>query len=258
MQNARKSRTSSFQIYDCTTWGGALHFHDLIEVLILQEGEAEVWLDRTPKVLKTGEVAIALSFEAHHFRALREPCRATLMRIPPSLCEDFVQSIQHKKARNHFVRDTTAVQKIQFAADQLQSGTLNDIERIGYIHIVLGTVLNQLEFDDATEQTEQSLPAKLLAYIDAHYRDELSVGQIAQALGYSANHVSKCFHSCFHISVGRYINALRLKNAVLLLSKGEQNVSACAMDSGFGSLRTFYRAFEQEFGCSPRAYLQRE
>ena len=29
-------------------------------------------------------------------------------------------------------------------------------------------------------------------------------------------------------------------------------------ESGFGSLRTFYRVFAEEFGCSPREYLRRE
>jgi len=251
----RKS-SDRFEIYECTSWGGPLHFHAQIEVLILEEGEAEVWLDHTPKILKQNEIAVSFSFDAHRFRALCEPCRATLMRIPPSLCEDFIHAIQHKSARNHFIRDPEAVQKIRNAAAELRFGALNGIEQIGYIHIVLGTVLKQLEFDAAGENTEQTLPAKLLSYVDAHYREDLSVETIAQALGYSANHVSKCFRTCFHTPISRYINTLRLKKAVLLLQKREQNVSQCALESGFGSVRTFYRLFTEEFGCSPREFLQ--
>jgi AraC-like DNA-binding protein len=32
-------------------------------------------------------------------------------------------------------------------------------------------------------------------------------------------------------------------------------VTAAALESGFQSLRSFYRAFQAEFGCTPREYL---
>ena len=35
----------------------------------------------------------------------------------------------------------------------------------------------------------------------------------------------------------------------------DKSITECAFESGFQSLRTFYRAFEAEFGCSPRTFL---
>jgi AraC-like DNA-binding protein len=47
---------------------------------------------------------------------------------------------------------------------------------------------------------------------------------------------------------------LRLREAVLLLKKGEYGVTKCALESGFGSTRSFYRAFHEEFGVTPKEY----
>jgi AraC-like DNA-binding protein len=55
----------------------------------------------------------------------------------------------------------------------------------------------------------------------------------------------------------RYVNVVRLKNAVLLMRQKKQTVTQIAMDCGFSSTRTFYRAFRQEFGCSPKDYKEK-
>jgi AraC-like DNA-binding protein len=42
----------------------------------------------------------------------------------------------------------------------------------------------------------------------------------------------------------------------MLMREKRMSITDCAMESGFGSLRTFYRVFEEEFGCSPHEYLK--
>ncbi|MBQ7089957.1 MAG: helix-turn-helix transcriptional regulator, partial [Clostridia bacterium] len=34
----------------------------------------------------------------------------------------------------------------------------------------------------------------------------------------------------------------------------QNSIMDCAFESGFSSVRTFYRAFAAEFGCSPKEY----
>ena len=64
------------------------------------------------------------------------------------------------------------------------------------------------------------------------------------------------FRSAFGIGIGRYISTVRLKNALLLLEDKCSSVTEIALECGFGSIRTFYRAFEREFGCSPSEYIK--
>jgi AraC-like DNA-binding protein len=64
------------------------------------------------------------------------------------------------------------------------------------------------------------------------------------------------FRSAFGISFVEYLTMLRLREAILLLRSGKKSVTECAMESGFGSMRSFYRAFSEEFGVTPKEYLK--
>ena len=47
---------------------------------------------------------------------------------------------------------------------------------------------------------------------------------------------------------------VRLKNALMLMHEGKHTLTYCALESGFNSVRTFYRAFSEEFDCTPKEY----
>ena len=69
--------------------------------------------------------------------------------------------------------------------------------------------------------------------------------------------ISKYFKSNLDIGLIRYINILRLKNAIKLMLTKQYNITQCAMESGFNTLRTFYRVFSEEFSCTPKEYLKK-
>ena len=96
---------------------------------------------------------------------------------------------------------------------------------------------------------------EVLRYV---YEDGYSVEQIARAMGYSSNYLAERFRSNFHIGISHYINTVRLKNALTLMRENKHTITECALESGFSSLRTFYRVFTQELGCTPKEYLKTE
>lgn len=238
--------------------GGSLHFHSHIEILLMRTGVAEVWIDGARETVYANELALVPSYEAHHFRSVSDRVDCTDLFIPTFLCPDFVEAMRHKRVRSHVIRDAQAMARILDAAEALSSGSLNAIEQTGYIHVVLGTILKHLALKESDAPEEPALPERLLFYINEHYKEDITPTTIAQALGYSANHLAKSFRACFHVGIGRYVNTLRLKNAILLLREKRASITDCALESGFGSLRTFYRVFEEEFGCAPRDYLKQE
>ena len=96
--------------------------------------------------------------------------------------------------------------------------------------------------------------SRILLYINEHYTNPLTLASIAAELGYNASYLSRCFKNFFHIGINRYITLMRLRKAVLLMQK-KKNIATCAYESGFNSVRTFYRAFWDEFQCTPKEYL---
>jgi AraC-like DNA-binding protein len=52
-----------------------------------------------------------------------------------------------------------------------------------------------------------------------------------------------------------YINGLRCRHALELLREKNTTITDIALASGFDSTRTFYRAFQRCFGCTPNESL---
>ena len=80
---------------------------------------------------------------------------------------------------------------------------------------------------------------------------------MATEFGYSKSYLSRFFKSSFGIGINRYISTIRLKNAIELMHEKKHSITYCALESGFGSMRTFYRDFLTEFGVSPKEYIQK-
>lgn len=237
--------------------GSTFHFHSLVEIMQVKRGKIEALVGERREVLSEGEIAIALSYEPHSFHGVVDSL-ADFLFIPTFLCEDFIKMTQNKRVSAPFIRDKKTAEKISRAISELHRKEINKIEIKGYIYVILGAIFEKLEFDSGAENIDTSLNSKLLSYINENYKSNINLQRIAVALGYNPSYISKHFRSCFGISINRYITTVRLKNAVMLIHSREGSVTDAALESGFPSLRTFYRAFEAEFKCSPREYLKRE
>jgi transcriptional regulator GlxA family with amidase domain len=59
------------------------------------------------------------------------------------------------------------------------------------------------------------------------------------------------------MTVGQYVESVRLEAARALLEAGTDPVDAVAGQAGFGSAESMRRAFQQALGISPTAYRAR-
>ena len=254
----RREQIRRLHIERYTQLRGQFHFHSHIELMLIEEGSATAWIGDTSESLYAGEIAIVPSYATHQFHAEQDTVKCTDLFIPTFLCPDFMETVANKQAVHPFIRNPEATKKIREALQELEREDLNPIEQTGYLHVILGTVLRYISFENGGTDENTDLPAQLLLYVNEHFKEDLSTAQIARAMGYTSNYLSECFRSCFHIGINRYINTVRLKNALTLMHENRHTITECAMESGFSSLRTFYRVFTQELGCTPREYLKNE
>ena len=234
------------------------HFHSHIEIVLIHKGSAEVSVNGIPSILQSGELMMLPSYATHQFSAPQDTVDCTVLFVPTFLCHDFMEAIAGKQAQDLIVRDPEAVRMAQIALEKLEEGDLNDIEQTGYLHVILGTLLRHIPFEECKTPGAADLPTRLLFYINEHFKEDLTVDLLAKEMGYSRNYIAESFRASFHVGIARYLNTVRLKNALALLREGNVNITDCAMESGFSSLRTFYRVFSEELGCTPREYLKNE
>ena len=97
---------------------------------------------------------------------------------------------------------------------------------------------------------------KIVEYVNAHYKEDITQESVAKALFISRGHLSTIFRKYAFESMSDYVNKLRVKNANLLLSQGKSATEA-AHESGFQSVRTFNNVYKAVMGMTPMKYARK-
>ncbi len=93
-------------------------------------------------------------------------------------------------------------------------------------------------------------------YIYSNYQNEITRDSLADNVGLSPAYFGKQFKIYTGKKISDYINELRVQKAVELLTATDKSVIEIAFDSGFESLRTFYRAFYNTLGTTAIKYRE--
>ena len=92
---------------------------------------------------------------------------------------------------------------------------------------------------------------KLRRYVEEHYEDEISLGSAAEVACLEPRYFSHYFHSKVGICFSDWLSRFRVSKAMELMGTKDDLVLDIALDVGFGSLRTFERAFRKQTSLTP-------
>ena len=95
---------------------------------------------------------------------------------------------------------------------------------------------------------------RMQEYIEKHLCENISFADVAKASLFSPWYARRLFLEFTGVTPSEYIRKLRLKQSALKLRDEDVNILDVALDSGFGSVDGYQRAFRKEFGCNPSAY----
>jgi signal transduction histidine kinase/CheY-like chemotaxis protein/ABC-type sugar transport system substrate-binding protein len=102
----------------------------------------------------------------------------------------------------------------------------------------------------------QRIVLKAMAFIHAHYAEQVSRRDIAAHVGLSERHLDRCFRQEVGVTPITYLNRYRVRQAKALLEAGGRSITEVAMEVGFSSGGYFTRVFRQEVGVPPRTFLR--
>ncbi|MCB9138581.1 MAG: helix-turn-helix domain-containing protein [Caldilineaceae bacterium] len=107
---------------------------------------------------------------------------------------------------------------------------------------------------DELTRTSGPLVRATTDYIHAHFDHNISRAQLADAVGFSPNHVARTFREEVGLTPWQYLNRYRVAKAQHLLRTSETSVTDIATAVGFNSPAYFCRIFRRESGKSPHAF----
>jgi AraC family transcriptional regulator len=98
---------------------------------------------------------------------------------------------------------------------------------------------------------------RVLDYIDANLKNDISLEDLAAIAGYSVFHFARKFTAAMGIAPHRYISQVRMKIAMAELVRDKLPLAQIAFNAHFSSQASFTRAFHRATGMTPREYRRR-
>lgn len=165
---------------------------------------------------------------------------------------------QFKKTARELLRlgtqiDLKQVEEAYFATRVLSREQYESMVRLLAIFAGhLAACGNQLALQRAAPDSPAVSRARQI--IDEGYREELSLGEVAQRVNVSAGYFSMLFKKATGLNFVDYVARLRVEKAKNLLQNPRFRISEVAYEVGFQSLSQFNRTFRRIVGASPRGF----
>lgn len=107
----------------------------------------------------------------------------------------------------------------------------------------------------SASKDKNRLIRKAAEYIDAHYRENLTLNSLARLSSLTPNYFSSLFREVSGIKLWDYINSRRIEAAVQLLKNDNNlNIIEIAAQCGFNNTANFNKAFKKTLGTTPTEY----
>ncbi len=237
------------------------HFHSCVEITYVLEGKIDFILNGRGGTAGPRQVIAAPSYTVHCF-STPESSRSIVLTIPLDYVPSFRKLIERRTFSTLVWTDDEPESELLHGMEMLARLCSVDCRKPpelltkGYLYTVLGILTERLGLSENREGTDAFLARDILQYLDTHYRFDVTLETLAARFGYSKSRFSHLFHAYFGCGIPEYVNTLRCRSAALLLTQESASLTSAAMNSGFESMRTFYRCFKKSFGISPSEYLQ--
>lgn len=251
------------------------HWHTVMEISYVAEGELELQTIGGSFLLKKGEAVFINSGVLHGYHLLSDDaCEYYSLLFDSSFLagahgsiidQKYIYPIQQSQSVQTWPIRPGGFDEACMLKETTEIIELCRNEPYGY-EFRLRTLLGDFWCDllRATEELRANAPQKqlidmdrmktMILFIQEHYAERLSLDDIAAAADISARECTRCFQRSIGCSPMNYLNDYRLETAAEMLLTTADSVTEISENCGFSSVSYFGKAFREKMGCAPLAY----
>lgn len=233
-----------------------LHLHGEYELFYFLSGSAKYYVEGAIYPLKPNDIMLLKIAESH---ALLIDKSIPYERIVINFNGDaLVSNLKHKIIS--FLEDRPLGQQNRYSfSKQSKNSFFAHLDKICTTDdfdekkLYLTFVLNELrkQTPGNPDQNETDSVIEIISYINEHLFEDINLDKLSERFYLSKVHLTRKFKSYVGSTIWDYISTKRLIKARELLQTG-QKPTAVAEVCGFKDYSTFYRAYKQKYGISPK------
>lgn len=229
------------------------HFHRTAEIIFVLEGTATAICDGKSYQLKPGCILFIAPELVHKFVNSSDPYYSMIIQVDPNLVLGDV-SLTDQIPKTPLYEDPEqknigwdlmrAAIKRRYEIDQDMLMLLSSA--------VIKALLKVFPMRERDKSGKSIM--RILDYCQEHFREQITVAQMAKDLYLSQSYVSHSFRNVLGTTFPEYINTLRVNEAIRLLRSTDYSITEIAGLSGYSTTRNFYGAFVKHTGIAPSVY----
>lgn len=236
-----------------------MHIHnDSHEIFCFRSGDAGYSVEGNRYQLEHGDLMLMRKGEVHHLIVksdARYERSVINFDLPPELDPDgrLLAPFNNRSLGkyNHYRAAQFPDNHWLFYLEKIEA-TEDPRRKLCFLMPLLSDLADSFELLKHTDPlSEKDRAAGVIKYINHHLGDDLSLELLAGQFYLSKTHLNRIFKQSTGTTVWEYIVVKRLFMARELLTAG-QSPTQVFPQCGFQDYTTFYRAYKQHFGISPK------
>nr|WP_296961566.1 AraC family transcriptional regulator [uncultured Mediterraneibacter sp.] len=251
-----------------------LHWHSELEIIVIKKGSGIISVDFQKQTVTSGDIIFILPGRLHSIEQdgtnsmeyeniILQP--ELLITGEDDLCaERFIHPLMNNQLHTetffspslpYYAQLSECIRQLDFVCSLKKEGWQLAVKGCLFQFLFL-LITNRAVSENSSPVGEKSLEKMktILKYVEDHYKEHLTIEDMAELTFYSKSHFMKFFKS--HMGTGfiDYLNDYRLVMAERLLRSSDNSVLEIAVQNGFDNLSYFNRIFKRKYGTSPGKY----
>ncbi len=229
------------------------HLHNEIELVYVVKGSTVAYADRNVCEVSRGELYISFPNQIHYYASAEDSLFYVLI-VTPRLFYGKKELLSSNIPQNNSIK-----------LDREIDGYINTIvglskesdisEYTGYFNLLFSKLLKKLSLKPIATGEHSALQS-ILEFCSTHFSEDLSLDYVAENLHLSRYHISRLFSQKLELSFSDYVNMLRVRESCDLLRDPDKKIADISEEVGFGSIRTYNRAFKAIHKKTPAQYRE--
>ncbi len=237
------------------------HMHNEFEAIYIFDGQQNIMINETEHTLHKGDCAVIFPNTHHSYTRLYDvPKNNTsadyaMIFMPPDALYNMFPDVRGLHPENCVLRNENLNENVPLAFNKIfEESNINT--QIGWAYIIFSHTVPILAESCTSADVNLDLVTRLLSYIALNFRKSLTLDMLSDELGINKYYISRIFSQKIKVSFRTYIGMLRSNYAASMLKTTDAAMEHIGRESGFESLRSFYRVFRDTYGVSPSEYRE--
>lgn len=251
-----ENRPESLGFHITSHLGAQIHLHKELEVVYAFGGRTIAYADENSYCLNAGDLFITFPNQVHYYDTTRGGEYIVLIFSSEILC-GFSEKISKSIPDTNYISAAEIPQLAELfkmlssvikSEDPYKALTVS-----GYINIFMALILPHFTLK-AVNIEKNSAFYEIMNYCTKNFTEPLTLDLISEKLHLSKFYISHLINKKLGQNFNEYINKLRINEACGLLRTTDKKISDISEEVGFGTIRSFNRAFRGLMGVTPAEY----